>query len=91
MGLSATRSEADEALADFTAKNFVLELLFAENLTTLLSSPNQVGHHLLGRAVGHILEHLEAFGGQLTSHLIGEASELSKAHARVQLEVSVFR
>ena len=69
-GFSATCSEAEDALADFTAKNFVLELLFAENLATLLSSPNQVGHHLLCGAVGDILEHLEAFGGQLTSHLV---------------------
>jgi len=81
-------SESKDALADLCSKSFILELLFTENLATLLTTADQVGHNLLGWAKWNIFVDFVAVLSKLVCYLVGKASKLSKHDSIVRLKVA---
>ena len=76
-------SEGEDAFGDLLSQNLILEFLLTKHLSALLSASHQVWHDLLSRAKRHILVDFVAVLSELSSHLIGETSELSEADSLV--------
>ena len=79
-----------EALFDLFLQEFILEFLFSEDLSALLSSSNEVGHDLLCRSKRQIFEYFVVFLSEASRHLVGESSQLSKSDSFALSESVLF-